>query len=73
MFAVEKHLEKFLKSLVSLESVKFFKSLVKYHVEWPCKNSVIRARFSISSPNTSRYVYSVLSCLSSRCKPSLPV
>lgn len=56
-------------------SVKFFKSLVKYRVEWPCKNSFIRARLRFPLANTSKYVYSVLSCqtcLSSRCKPSLP-
>ena len=66
---VEKQLEKFLKFLVRIDSLKFFKSLFKYHVQWSCINSFIRARFSI----TSRCVYSELSCLSSRCKPSLPV
>ena len=46
---VEKQLEKFLKFLVSMDSLKFFKSLFKYHVQWSCMNSFIRATFSTSS------------------------
>ena len=70
---VEKQLEKFLKFLVRIDSLKFFKSLfsITYSDRAWIHSFVQDFRFPLA--NTSRYLYSELSCLSSRCKPSLPV